>query len=160
MLLPTKVQVGASLSSSYAKAKVRAVRKITSGVAVAIEAGADHEMIGDLALYSRMLLSLRPLYSLKLYFGQQVSIDGWTYIVGFKASGVKVLLPWTTKPAQIASDEKGSLHDLVGHITVGALFIAANYFFTTLHWKNRQIELERWKQKNIPLLEERQFAFD
>jgi hypothetical protein len=146
LLRPTKLQVGLSLNTNYAKCKFRAVRRIWEGASVSMEAGADSTFNdGSVSAYSRWLVSLRPLYNFKVYFGQQISIDGWTYIVGFKASGIKVLLPWTIE------HEPNSFT----HATIASVFMAANYFLTTLHRDNRKLQVDRWKLKNVPIIEEK-----
>jgi hypothetical protein len=106
------------------------------------------------------LLSLRPVQNFKAYFGQQVSIDGWTYIVGFKASGLKVLIPWTARIEDERIIERGWLGLMTAHAAVGALCLATNYFYTSLHCENRLKEVERWKEKNVDLIAEKQTAFD
>lgn len=112
------------------------------------------------AIYSRFLLSLRPVFNFKAYFGQQVSIDGWTYIIGFKASGLKVLIPWTARIEDERLKEQGWIGLLTAHAAVGGLCLAANYFYTTLHCESREREIEKWRTKNIALLNEKQIAFD
>jgi hypothetical protein len=49
---------------------------------------------------------------------------------------------------------------LTAHAAVGALFLAANYFYTSLHCENRQKEVARWEEKNVDLIAEKQSAFD
>jgi hypothetical protein len=49
---------------------------------------------------------------------------------------------------------------MTAHAAVGALCLATNYFYTSLHCENRLKEVERWKEKNVDLIAEKQTAFD
>ena len=137
--MPTKVQAGVSLNTNFVRSRLRAVRKISDRVQLSLEAGVDQDLrpVADpnqtTAIYSRFLLSLRPAFNFKAYFGQQVSIDGWTYIVGFKASGLKVLIPWTVRVEDERVREQGWVGMLTAHAAVGGLCLAANYFYSTLN---------------------------
>lgn len=149
------------MNTNYAKAQVRVSRKLGKAT-VAIEAEVDRDISDQelgTVLYSRALLSARLLHSFKAYFGQQVSIDGWTYIVGFKASGIKVLFPWTCR-FEDPSRYDNIWSSLSMHAAVAGLFLAANYFCTTLTQEKRRLAIEKWREKNLQLLEEKQTAFD
>ena len=40
-------------------------------------------------------MKLQVLEHLKIYTGLEYTVNGWTFLVGVKFAGIKLLMPWT-----------------------------------------------------------------
>jgi len=97
--------------------------------------------------YDVSQLSTRALFSysptswgksgFKIYLGLQFSEDGWTFIIGAKLAGVKLILPWSgiqnfyqlltkNEPSEIECPNEEE--HMFRHLTLGLGFAAITYF--------------------------------
>lgn len=80
-----------------------------------------------------LVLKFRILQQFKLYTGIDFSIDGVTFLIGFKIAGVKVILPWTGVD-QYMDIEPNTLHMPV-YFGIG--YLMSCYILTKFHDKGK-----------------------